>query len=108
MIKTSGYRISPTEIEEVIYAHGLVKEAAVLGIPHPELGQAVVVAVTPITRDQDIEKEVIIAECKQKLPNFMVPAHIQVFESLPKNPNGKIDKKLLSQQLADLFKNPEP
>ena len=44
MIKSSGYRISPTEVEEVIYATGLVNECAALGIPHPDLGQAVVIA----------------------------------------------------------------
>lgn len=105
MIKTSGYRVSPTEVEEVIYASGLVNEAAVLGIPHPVLGQAVVVAATAKAEDQSVDHDSIIAECKQKLPNFMVPAHIQVFDSLPKNPNGKIDKKLLSQQLGDLFES---
>ena len=46
MIKTSGYRVSPTEVEEVVYATGCVGEAAALGIPHPVLGQAIVVVAT--------------------------------------------------------------
>ena len=47
MIKTSGYRVSPTEIEEVLYATNLVGEAAAFGVPHPTLGQAIVVIATP-------------------------------------------------------------
>ena len=47
MIKTSGYRVSPTEIEEVIYGTELVGEAAAIGVPHPVLGQAIILIVTP-------------------------------------------------------------
>ena len=47
MIKTSGYRVSPTEIEEVVFATGLVADAAAVGVPHPTLGQAIVVVATP-------------------------------------------------------------
>jgi len=97
MIKTSGYRVSPTEVEEVIYATGLVSEVAALGITHPALGQAIVViATTP-----DATAEQILIACKKHLPNFMVPAHIEVIDLMPKNPNGKIDRK----QLASKFEN---
>src|SRR5205085_4153073 len=49
MIKTSGYRVSPTEIEEVIYATGLVAEAAAFGVAHPTLGQAIALVAAPST-----------------------------------------------------------
>jgi acyl-CoA ligase (AMP-forming) (exosortase A-associated) len=102
MIKTSGYRVSPTEVEEVVYATGLVSEVAVIGIPHPVLGQAIVVVAT--AKDGDLQTDRLLAECKQRLPAFMMPALIQRREgNLPRNPNGKIDRKLLAQELRDIF-----
>jgi acyl-CoA ligase (AMP-forming) (exosortase A-associated) len=103
MIKTSGYRVSPTEIEEVIYATKLVGEAAALGIPHPVLGQAIVVVAT--ARDgAQLDTEALLAQCRQRLPAFMVPARaIERKGSLPRNPNGKIDRKLMAQEMQDLF-----
>ncbi|MCX7097491.1 MAG: acyl-CoA ligase (AMP-forming), exosortase A system-associated [Methylococcales bacterium] len=102
MIKSSGYRVSPTEIEEVIYASGLVKEAAAIGIEHDTLGQAIVVVIN--VEDPQVFQEIeLINLCKARLPNFMVPAKIQTLSSLPKNPNGKIDRKALVKQFADLF-----
>ena len=103
MIKTSGYRVSPTEIEEVIYATEMVGEAAALGVPHPVLGQAIVVVATPHDGRQ-LDADKLIAKCRQCLPAFMVPALIKVRHgSLPRNPNGKIDRKLMAQELQDLF-----
>lgn len=103
MIKTSGYRVSPTEVEEVVYATGLVGEAAALGIPHPVLGQAIVVVATP--RDgARLDTEALLAQCRQRLPAFMVPARVTVrVGSLPRNPNGKIDRKSLAQDMLNLF-----
>lgn len=102
MIKTSGYRVSPSEIEEVIYASGLAREAAAIGIEHTTLGQAVVVVVSPQT-EIEFDPQQLIDCCKKQLPNFMVPAKIEILADLPRNPNGKIDRKLLSQQFAHLF-----
>jgi len=103
MIKTSGYRVSPTEIEEVIYAIGLVGEAAAFGIPHPVLGHAIVVVVT--ARDgARLDPDELLAQCRQRLPAFMVPARVIAREgNLPRNPNGKIDRKLMAQELQELF-----
>lgn len=102
MIKTSGYRVSPSEVEEVIYATGMVKEAAAIGIDHPSLGQAIVVVVQPDTQHA-FDAQVLIDSCKKQLPNFMVPAKIEILSDLPRNPNGKIDRKQLCQQYANLF-----
>ena len=94
MIKTSGYRVSPTEIEDVLYDSGQVAEAAAVGVPHSGLGQAVVGVVKPL-RDAFDEAE-LMNDCKLRLPNFMVPLQIVTAQSdLPRNPNGKIDRKLL-------------
>jgi len=103
MIKTSGYRVSPSEVEEVIYASGLVAEVAATGIAHPVLGQAVVLIVYAPHGEADVS-ECLLNECRQKLPGFMVPAKIEVrLEPLPRNPNGKIDRKKIATELADLF-----
>ena len=103
MIKTSGYRVSPTEVEEVVYATQLAGEAAALGIAHPVLGQAIVIVATS-RGGQPLDADKLLAECKQRLPGYMVPAHIKVRDgSLPRNPNGKIDRKLLAQELQGLF-----
>src|SRR5882672_6183579 len=103
MIKTSGYRVSPTEVEEVLYATGLVGEVAALGVPHPVLGQAIVVVAT--ARDgARLDPEELLARCRSHLPAFMVPARVDVRPgSLPRNPNGKIDRKLLAQEMQGLF-----
>lgn len=103
MIKTSGYRVSPTELEEVMYDTDLVAEVVAIGVAHPVLGEAVVLVIhAPGQDDTVIDK--LIAECKRQLPAFMVPLRIVMkSEALPRNPNGKIDHKLLASELADLF-----
>ncbi|MBV7534775.1 acyl-CoA ligase (AMP-forming), exosortase A system-associated [Duganella sp. sic0402] len=97
MIKTSGYRVSPAEIEEVVYASGMVIEAAAFGIPHPMLGQAIaLVAVV-----DELDSAELLAVCKRALPAYMVPALLEVrTQPLPRNPNGKIDRRLLAQELG--------
>ena len=103
MIKTSGYRVSPTEVEEVVYATGLVGEVAALGVAHSVLGQAIVVLATS-RPGTTLDTEVLLAECRQRLPAFMVPARIVARSaSLPRNPNGKIDRKLLGEEFRALF-----
>ena len=102
MIKSSGYRISPTEIEEIFYASGLVAEAAAVGIAHPLLGQGLVVSMVPAQRET-FSVDTILAVCREQLPNFMVPAHVQVCDSLPRNPNGKIDRRAIVDSLDGLF-----
>jgi len=107
MIKTSGYRVSPTEVEEILYGSGQIAEAAALGIPHPALGQAIVAVIKPL-RDT-IDESALIAHCKLHLPNFMVPLRIVARSSdLPRNPNGKIDRKALVEELRALFPEPPP
>lgn len=103
MIKTSGYRVSPTEVEEIVYATGLVAEAAAVGVPHPVLGQAVVLVVYLPDTNGSAEEQ-LMSECSLKLPAFMVPARIVVRDAaLPRGPNGKFDRRRLAEGLADLF-----
>ena len=101
MIKTSGYRVSPSELEEVAYASGLVSEVAAIGVPHNRLGQAIVLVVVP--GEQPVDQKALIKYCQQQLPGFMVPAEVVVKEALSRNPNGKVDRKILVNEFRGLF-----
>ncbi|MFC7335323.1 acyl-CoA ligase (AMP-forming), exosortase A system-associated [Rhodocista pekingensis] len=102
MIKTSGYRVSPTEVEDVAYGSGLVAEAAAVGVPHATLGQAVVLVAAG--RDGGPLEEAALAQAfRAALPAYMVPRLILGRPSLPRSPNGKIDRKALSSELAGSF-----
>jgi acyl-CoA ligase (AMP-forming) (exosortase A-associated) len=105
MIKTSGYRVSPTEIEEVVFATGLVADAAAVGVPHPRLGQAIVIVVTPAP-NRTPDTDALLEACKRELPLFMVPHQVDWRESLPRNPNGKYDRPRLALELRGSFDTP--
>ncbi len=102
MIKTSGYRVSPTEVEEVVFATGLVADAAAVGVSHPTLGQAIVIVAAP-AEGKAADAEKLLQACRAQLPAFMVPARIEWREFLPRNPNGKYDRPKLAAELEDLF-----
>lgn len=97
MIKTSGYRVSPTEVEDAALGTGLVREAVALGMPDDRLGQRVVlVAAAPETLDTDR----LLKEMRQSLPTFMLPAEVRRVEGLPRNPNGKLDRSGIRAQVT--------
>ena len=99
MMKTSGYRVSPTEVEEVLYATRLLGECAAFGVDHPALGQAIQVVATPPTGADAVDVPALLVACKQHMPAYMVPQGVHVVPGpLPRNPNGKIDRKLLATQ----------
>lgn len=108
MIKTSGYRVSPTEVEEVVYATGRVAGAAALGIPHPVLGQAILLVVGSDSVNQDAKElaSELLNHCRRELPSFMVPGQVVVRGALPHNQNGKIDRRALTQEYAHIFEEP--
>jgi acyl-CoA ligase (AMP-forming) (exosortase A-associated) len=102
MMKTSGYRVSPSEVEEVLYATRLVGECVAFGVDHAQLGQAIQVIATPPAGSDVLDIAALLAECKRHMPAYMVPAGIEAAAGpLPRNPNGKIDRKLLSTQWLD-------
>ncbi|MEL7450147.1 MAG: acyl-CoA ligase (AMP-forming), exosortase A system-associated [Pseudomonadota bacterium] len=102
MIKTSGYRVSPGELEEYLYASGLVAEAVALGPKHPDLGQGIVV-VAVASPDGEEDTDALLTRCRKDLPNYMVPALVAWRSSLPRNPNGKLDRSALSIEFEDIF-----
>jgi acyl-CoA ligase (AMP-forming) (exosortase A-associated) len=99
-IKTSGYRVSPSEVETVFRATGLLSEVVALGVPHPVLGQSIVLIVVA-KAGQEVNEEQLINRCKKQLTSYMIPSQILFRDSMPTSPNGKLDRKLLAQQLMD-------
>ena len=101
MIKTSGYRVSPTEVEEVLYATTLVGECVAFGVESPTLGQTIQVIATPPAGSRWLDPIAVLAACRARMPAYMVPAGIEAgVGPLPRNPNGKIDRKLLAAEWA--------
>ncbi|MBL0925827.1 MAG: acyl-CoA ligase (AMP-forming), exosortase A system-associated [Sphingomonadaceae bacterium] len=96
MIKTSGNRVSPTEIEEAAVESGLVAEACALGRKDDRLGAAIVLFVRGGGDDEGLK-----AHLKATLPNFMQPAEVVWLDAFPKSANGKLDRNLLAARLAE-------
>ncbi|MCP3423016.1 acyl-CoA ligase (AMP-forming), exosortase A system-associated [Nocardioides pinisoli] len=96
MIKTSGYRVSPTEIEEAVYETGLVRDAVALGVPDERLGHRVVLVVAG-PQGSELVPEDLTSVLRRELPLFMVPSEVLVMEELPRSPNGKFDRVALAE-----------
>lgn len=97
MIKSSGYRISPTEVEEVLMATGAFRQVAVIGLPDPLAGQKVHAIAVPLNGAVPVVHDILKAVSGQ-LPAFMVPRVIELVDALPTTPNGKLDYPLLARQ----------
>ncbi len=98
MIKSSGNRISPAEIEEVAVSSGFVAEAVALGVPDKRLGQSIALVVRGASNDEDQDVK-LKAYFRAELPAFMQPATVLWRDSLPRNPNGKLDRVAIRQGL---------
>ena len=93
IIKTRGEKVSPKEVENVIYELAGVREVAVIGVPDPILGQAIKAIVAA---DDGVSERDIIRHCSARLEEFMVPKHVEFRGQLPKSENGKIARKELA------------
>ncbi|WP_315549307.1 acyl-CoA ligase (AMP-forming), exosortase A system-associated [Microbacterium aurum] len=94
MIKTSGYRVSPTEIEEAAYGTGLVYDAVAFGVDDADFGQRIVLVVAGPS-DGGAE---LLGALRRALPLYMVPAVVECRDDLPRSPNGKFDRALIRQE----------
>ncbi|WP_061297851.1 acyl-CoA ligase (AMP-forming), exosortase A system-associated [Herbidospora cretacea] len=96
MIKTSGYRLSPTEVEEAAYATGLVTEAVAVGVPDEDLGEQVALhaVLTAATTTPDELRRAM----ERDLPRYMVPRRFILADALPRSGNGKFDRAELRRQ----------
>ena len=96
MIKSSGFRISPTEVEEVLFQSQKLRGAAVIGIPDEILGQTIKAFV--VARNGDLDVEALLAHCTERMPRYMVPKAIEVLDELPKTSSGKVDYPALRRR----------
>lgn len=103
LIISGGENISPREVEEVIFRHPKIRECSVFGIPDAQWGEAVGVALSTY---EPMTEEEVIAFCAGELARYKLPRKVWFLESLPRDPVGKIQKRLLRSQLATPANNP--
>lgn len=97
MIKSSGFRISPTEVEEALFQSGKLQMAAVIGVPDEILGQTIKAFVVPRNGEQHNPDD-LLAFCSEKLPRYMIPKTIEYLEAMPKTSSGKVDYPALRRR----------
>jgi malonyl-CoA/methylmalonyl-CoA synthetase len=103
LIISGGYNVYPAEIEDHVNGLPGVAESAVIGVPHPDFGEAVV-AVVARKAGAQVDAAQLIAELKKKIANFKVPKRVFVTDELPRNAMGKVQKNLLREQHGALFR----
>jgi long-chain acyl-CoA synthetase len=101
LIIRGGYNVYPREIEEVFYEHPSVAEVAVIGVPHPALGEEVGAAVT-LKPGADVTAEELREHARALVAAYKYPRHVWIVEEMPKGPTGKILKREIVIP-ADLF-----
>ncbi len=87
----------PREVEEVLYNHPEIVEAAVIGVPDPEMGEAVSCYV--VKNDPALTESELMDYCKKHLAKYKLPSSIEFIEELPKNTTGKILRRVLKQKV---------
>jgi malonyl-CoA/methylmalonyl-CoA synthetase len=98
LIITGGYNVYPREIELALDELPGVRESAVIGVPHPDFGEAVIAVVVPREGEPLPGEAAIIAALKGKLANFKVPKRVYFVEELPRNAMGKVQKNVLREK----------
>lgn len=99
MIVTGGENVYSTEVENVLYSHPAILEAAVIGVPDPKWGEAIK-AVVVLKEEKEATKEEIIAYCKDHIAHYKAPKTVDFMSELPKTGSGKIYKKGLKEKYA--------
>lgn len=98
MINMSGFKVYPTEVEQVIYEHPAVGEVAIYGVPDPVKGEIVKANIVLKNIHQPIPETQIKEFCSQRMATYKIPWEINFVEALPKNSTGKILKRVLRQE----------
>jgi malonyl-CoA/methylmalonyl-CoA synthetase len=99
LIISGGYNVYPKEIESFIDDMDGVDESAVIGIPHPDFGEAVMAVVVP-KAGAKLDSQAMIAILKTQIANFKIPKRLEIVTDLPRNAMGKVQKNILRQQYA--------
>ncbi|MBS3921138.1 MAG: long-chain fatty acid--CoA ligase [Deltaproteobacteria bacterium] len=97
MIVSGGENIYPREVEEILYSHPRIDDAAIIGIPDPLWGESVR-AVIVLKRGEMMTEEEVIEYCKSHLASYKKPKSVEFVESLPRNPSGKVLKTILRER----------
>lgn len=100
LIVASGYNIAPAEVENYLYQHPAVKEAAVIGVPDAYRGETVKAYVV-LKPDQKVTEHDILAFCKEKMAAYKAPKLVEFIDELPKNLTGKVLRRVLRQRHAE-------
>jgi acyl-CoA synthetase (AMP-forming)/AMP-acid ligase II len=99
MIITGGINVYPKEVEEVIYRHPGVLECAVVGLPDPEWGEAVTAVVAPRPGAR-VDPDEVVDLCRRELAGYKKPRRVVFVEEIPRNPSGKVLKRILRERLS--------
>ena len=99
MIFNGGENVYPAEVENVLYEHPAIAEAAVIGMPHKFLGESIkaIIALKPEQQATPLE---IINFCRDKIADFKLPTSVDFVESLPRTPSGKVQKGKLRKKYS--------
>jgi acyl-CoA synthetase (AMP-forming)/AMP-acid ligase II len=96
-IKTSGFRVSPSEVEEALCAGGRLQHAAVVGVPDNVLGQRIEAFGVPV-EGMAVDPVDVLEDCATRLPRYMVPRTLEILAALPRTSSGKTDYTGLRQR----------
>lgn len=105
LIKTGGENVYPAEVEKAVLAHDSVREVSVFGVADRDWGEAVAAVVVPKEKD-GLQKNALLEFLSSRLPSYKRPKHILFTESLPKTPDGEIDRNKVREQHPVPFKSP--
>jgi acyl-CoA synthetase (AMP-forming)/AMP-acid ligase II len=96
MIVSGGENVYPRAIEDVLYQHPAIADAAVIGVPDEKWGETIK-ALVVLRKDQTITSEDLINYCRTRLGGFECPTSVDFIEALPRNPSGKVLKRQLRE-----------
>lgn len=99
MIIVGGYNVYPREVEEVLFAHPDIVEAAVIGLPDPDFGESIHAFVV-LKEGASQDAEALTAYCQERLVNYKVPKQFEFMDELPKNTTGKILRRSLKDSIS--------
>ena len=105
VIKTGGENVASREVEEMLYRHPAVAEAAVIGVPHEKWVEAVL-AIVIVRQEHTVTEEALLAHCNERLACFKAPKRVLFVDKLPKNPSGKVLKRELRKLYENTFQPP--
>jgi malonyl-CoA/methylmalonyl-CoA synthetase len=103
LIISGGFNVYPKEVELVIDALEGISESAVIGLPHPDFGEAVAAVVVAAPADAEPDPRALILDLKERIAGYKVPKEVFFLDELPRNSMGKVQKNVLRERYAQAF-----